>query len=118
MEKRLKHRSSENRKPKRLPPTKKIRQTGRVRRREAISPAVTAACSPCLSPEALLLEISRETVMGIPPVPIVIKTEKTDSATWYNPNPSEPISRERTIRYKNPSARSATDRPVTSAAVR
>ena len=45
-------------------------------------PAVTAALSPLGSFEALLLEMSLETVMGIPPVPRVMKTEKTDRATW------------------------------------
>ena len=43
-------------------------------------PAETALRSPSRSPVALLLEINLETVTGIPPVPIVRNTEKTESA--------------------------------------
>lgn len=56
-------------------------QTGRVRSSDAKSPAVTAERSPFGFPAALLLEMSRDTVMGIPPVPSVMKTENTDRAT-------------------------------------
>ena len=77
------------------------------------SPAATARRSPCGLFSALLLEIIRETVMGIPPVPTVRNSPKRERATWYKPSPSAPISRERTIRYKKPSPRSATDSPVT-----
>ena len=65
-----------------MSPIRKMRQTGMVKSREPSIPAVTAALSPLGSFEALLLEMSLETVMGIPPVPRVMKTEKTDRATW------------------------------------
>lgn len=81
MEKRLKHLSSEKRKVNLLPKRTKIRQTGRVSASEPSRPAVTAPLSPLALPPALFLEMRRETVMGMPPVPSVIKTENTDRAT-------------------------------------
>ena len=90
---------------------------GRVNSAQSANPDETACRSPSGLFSALLLEISRETHKGIPPVPIVRNTEKTDKETWYKPKPSAPSRRESTIRYKNPSPRSATESAVTIDAV-
>ncbi|MBQ9728367.1 MAG: hypothetical protein IJV85_02110 [Clostridia bacterium] len=55
--------------------------TGRVRSKHNAAPAENAERSPKASFSALLLEMRRETLMGIPPAPIVRKTEKRERAT-------------------------------------
>ena len=111
-------RLSVNKNPSLSPKGIRRMHTGRVRSRDRNSPADTERGSSRGRFSALLFEIIRDTVMGIPPVPMVRKREKRERATWYNPNPSAPMSRESAMRYKNPKPRSATDRPVTRDAVR
>ena len=106
-------RISEKRKVIFSPKSPKKRAQGRDKSRQPNSPAEREFCSPCRSFSALHLEIMRETVMGIPPVPMVTNSPKRERATWYKPKPSAPISRERTMRYRKPRVRSATDSPVT-----
>lgn len=113
MRKTLKARSSENKKVN-LPPNKpKIKQKGRVSIKQAAMPAPTARRSPAKSCSALLLDIMRDTVMGIPPEPTTANSPNKDRAIWYKPKPSAPNRRDNTIRYKKPRNRSATDSPVT-----
>ena len=112
-----KPRLSENKKDTVCGNSPKIRVTGRVSARDKNSPELTARRSSKGLFSALLLEIKRETVIGIPPVPSVRKTEKIDRATWYKPSPSAPSRRERTIRYKKPKPRSAIESAVTIEAV-
>ena len=90
---------------------------GNVNNKDRATPAEVALFSSQGVCAALLLDMKRDTVTGIPPVPSVKNTAKRDNATWYNPSPSAPSKRDNTTRYKNPKPRSAMESAVTKVAV-
>ena len=111
------HRSSANKKPRELRHKKKIMHRGSAVISVMSSPAVITFLTFNLSFSALYLVISRETVMGVPEQDRVRRSTNTDSATWYKPIPSEPIERDKKIRYKKPKNFSLTENTVTTATV-
>ena len=90
---------------------------GRVNISVLTIPAVTTAFLPAVLPSAFCLVISRETVTGTPLEDTVRNTENTESAIWYMPSPSAPISLESTMRYIKLSVFSMVEKTVTCAVV-
>ena len=65
-----------------FPNNPRKKHTGKVRRRVSVNPADSAPLPACGLFSALLLLIMRETVMGIPPVPIVKKNANKEREIW------------------------------------
>ena len=111
------HLSSVNKNENALLNTKNIVHTGIAIIMVKSKPAdITFATFSCLF-SARYLVISRETVIGVPAQHAVNSNAKTESATWYSPIPSEPIVRDKNMRYINPKNFSLIENTVTIATV-